>query len=92
MKYQVQSPLQPNLEFRFFVNSSAILQLIRDKPVLTDGGNRGNWQKPPPTPKSLATFSHDQIENTCMSILSSQIDNDHVPYLVYLLACGNRYI
>ena len=46
-----------NLEFCFSSNLCQLC-LICDQPVVSSGGNRSTRRKPPPNPKSLATFSH----------------------------------
>ena len=47
------------LEFHF-LSHLCQLWLLRDKPVVSSGGNQSTRRKPPPNPKSLATFSHAQ--------------------------------
>ena len=44
----------------FLVDLSAILWLGHDWTVVTGGGNLSTRRKPPPNPKTLATFSHDK--------------------------------
>ena len=48
-----------NFEFRF-LSYLCQLWLIRDLSVVSSGGNRSARRKPPPSPKSLATFLHAQ--------------------------------
>ena len=55
---QAKHALYRNFGISFFVTFSAILRLSRDKSVVTRGGTGVPGEKPPPNPKSLATFSH----------------------------------
>ena len=56
-QWKMVFPLHSNLEFGIFVTFLPYCG-SRDSLVVTGGGNRSTQQKPPPNPKSLATFSH----------------------------------
>ena len=49
------------------VTFSVIMRLSCEWPVVSRGGNRSAWRKPPPNHKSLATLSH-----ACTGFESSQ--------------------
>ena len=52
---------------------------MRDLPVVSSGGNRSNQQKPPPNPKSLATYSHAQTRIQTHAMVRDRVQSVAMP-------------